>query len=416
MLTRHIKWVVIAICAVSFAAAGCSDDSSTASGEGSSNNGGGANNAADSDHGGGSDDSGGQSTDGDHTDGDHTDGGNNGANNGTCSPSVIFSEVYQPNVYLMLDRSQSMEGEPMTQAKAGLDAVADQLAQRIRFGVGAYPFPSAGCGMANRIGVGANSAADLQESWRELTAAGGTPTGTAIFQVRDRGLLEEDADDHDDKREKALVVITDGDPTVCEDEHATVEEAQKIAEDGVPVFVVGFRSEANPDNLNALAEAGGTDAPGSDRFYTANNTDELTGAIDNISSDVISCSRPLDPAPESADLLSVEIDGNTVPQSSDDGFSYAASSGELKVHGTWCDQLQDAARDGTVLKITVNCPDCVAAGEACSDASECCGGRCDDGVCTSPCQRNGDVCEDSGDCCSGTCGVGGELTGTCIDG
>lgn len=410
MSVRYANLVTILLCASALAVGACSDDTGSASNNGGANNGGANNGGANN---GGTDATGGDSA----TDGAGDDGG--GSNNGTpgACPSTTLTEVYQPNVYLLLDRSSSMEGEPMSQAKAGLDAVADELAEHIRLGLGAYPFPSAGCGVNDMIAMGAHTSAELQGAWAGLSAAGGTPTGQAIFEVRDRNLLSEAADTNDAKRNKALVVITDGDPTVCEDEHPHLEEAQTLASQGVPTFVVGFRSQASTDKLNALAEAGGTDAPGADSFYTANGTTELADAIRNISTNVIGCTQTLDPAPDSQDLLTVEIDDQIVPQDGSDGFTYDPSASELHIHGSWCDTLQNAAADGTVLSVTVNCAGCTTAGNSCSQDGDCCSGSCVDGTCTTVCQPSGGGCVDDADCCGdNVCSTGDSLTGTCVGG
>ncbi len=416
--TTTLPILLMACAALSLAA--CSGDSTSGSRHNQSNNGG-ANNGTATD--GGTNNStgdAGSTSGGDGGSSSGADSGtvvNNGNGDGTCQPVVIYKEVYQPNVYLLVDRSQSMHDQPMAQAKAGLDAVADALADRVRLGVGAYPFPSAGCGVNDLISTGTHTAAELKDAWAGLQAAGGTPTGEAIYQVGQRHLLSEDGDAHDDQRKKALVVITDGDPTVCEDQHPYLDEARNLAGQGVPIFVVGFHSQAHPDKLDALAEAGGTDAPGAHRFYSANGTQDLADAIRNISNNVISCTQTLDPAPASQDLVSVEIDGQSVPQSADDGFTYDAATHALGVHGSWCDKLQNAAADGTVLAVTVNCPGCAATGNSCSADGECCSGSCLDGSCGTLCRPVGEQCRDSSDCCgNATCSGGDGLVGTCVGG
>jgi len=62
---------------------------------------------------------------------------------------------------------------------------------------------------------------------------------------------------------------------------------------------------------------------------------------------------------------------------------------------------------------------CTVAGDACAASAECCSGRCEDGVCvvssTASCRVAGASCETDGDCCSGTCGDDGLCpdTGRC---
>jgi hypothetical protein len=413
MSLRQTKWAAVVICAAALALGACSDDETGGTNNHLGENNGGANNGGTNDGGGGD----GGSNNGSDADLDGSSANDGGSNNDICRPATTFLEVYQPNVYLLIDRSQSMNGEPMTQAKAGLDAIADDLAGRVRLGAGAYPFPSAGCGVNDLVAIGANEPAELKGAWSGLTAAGGTPTGQAIFEVANRDLLSQATDTNDDKRQRALVVITDGDPTVCEDEHPHLAEAEALAAEGTPIFVVGFRSEANPDKLDALAEAGGTDAPGPDRFYTANNTTELTDAVRDISTNVIGCTHTIASGPDSADLLSVELDGQNVPQDATNGFSFEPSTAELKIHGSYCDTLQNAARNGTVLAVTVNCPGCTLSGDMCSADGDCCSGTCLDGTCGQICQPLDGSCRDSSDCCGdATCATSEGLLGTCIGG
>lgn len=420
MRARHAKLLIVFLSAAALTLTACSDDSGTGGANNGGANNGGANNGGDNNGGtnNGGGDAGGDATGANNGGGDAGGDGGGGNNGGVCQPTTNFVEVYQPNVYLLIDRSSSMEGEPMTQAKAGLDTVATELADQIRFGVGAYPFPSAGCNVNDLLSVGANTVADMQSAWSGLTPAGGTPTGSAIFQVRDRELITDDADANDAKRDKALVLITDGEPTVCEEEHPAVQEAREMAQTaGVPVYVVGFRSDANPATLEDLAQAGGTDAPGANAYYTADDTASLADAIRDISGNVIGCTQQLSPAPESADLINVEIDEQSVPRDSADGFSYDAASGTLSINGSWCDQLQNAASDGTILKVTIFCPGCTTAGQSCTADGECCSGTCQDGTCTTLCQPLGGTCQDDGDCCGdGACADRQGLTGTCISG
>ncbi|MGM0557521.1 MAG: VWA domain-containing protein [Myxococcota bacterium] len=409
-MNRLYKLALISLLACGLGLTACSDDSSSGNNSGT-NNGGGNNNNGTTDGGDNDGDDDGSTTDGTGTDGESD-------ATLTCN-SIDFVEVYQPNVYMLIDRSSSMEGEPMSQAKSGLDDMASTLADRIRFGSGAYPFPSSGCGMKVLDLMGSYSSAELEAGWADLTAAGGTPTGTALWNVRTNDYLSDPQDQFDDKRQKAVVLITDGDPNECEDEHPAEEEAAAMLnEKNAPVFVVGFRSAANPDKLNALAEAGGTDAPGSDRFYTAENPGELTGAILDISENVIGCTQPVAPPPDRPDLLSVELDGQPVPQDPDNGFSYNEASQEITIHGSYCEDLQSGSRDGKALKIVVNCPDCVGAGESCSTGADCCSGLCEDGTCRAPCVSTGGNCADDGDCCSGSCQFADpdNLLGTCVGG
>ena len=58
-----------------------------------------------------------------------------------------------------------------------------------------------------------------------------------------------------------MILITDGEPNACEDTYPSTLEAQRLSQQGINVYVVGFASEANESTLNAIAQAGGTDNP-----------------------------------------------------------------------------------------------------------------------------------------------------------
>jgi hypothetical protein len=60
---------------------------------------------------------------------------------------------------------------------------------------------------------------------------------------------------------------------------------------------------------------------------------------------------------------------------------------------------------------------CLPSGDACSNASECCTGRCDFGLClgqTGLCSANGVHCAASAECCSGRCEASDGTNKTCV--
>ena len=56
-----------------------------------------------------------------------------------CKRRTVELKLPPPQIYFALDTSQSMQGEPLTQAKKGLDTIADQIERDSQVGVGAYP-------------------------------------------------------------------------------------------------------------------------------------------------------------------------------------------------------------------------------------------------------------------------------------
>lgn len=366
-----------------------------------------------------------------------------------CGNQMANFEVLKPNIYIMFDKSGSM-GEwyncvdpvttgccdgcfdelcclrgcclqhsspfPIDQAKAGLNAVADALADQVRFGFSAYPLPFnpdfLSCDSTELLPIGEHTAAQVKASWAALPAEGGTPTGTALSQIRQFGSLNDPTDPQDAGRAKAVILITDGEPNACEDQNPSVLEAQRLQQAGASVYVIGFASEANEQTLNAIAQAGGTDNPNDPtrRFYVAENTQELVDVISQISSDIVSCSYLLEPKPQDTNKIWVKLNGAYLAR---DGYSYESSTGTLHLSGPTCDQIKMADAAATSLEIILGCPTacdptkfwgcCMDGGDSCTQDSDCCFSDCVNGSCNEPCRPTGVACEDNAQCCGGVC-------------
>lgn len=302
----------------------------------------------------------------------------------SCDGSVIRIEsdeldfsVLEPNLYVLLDTSGSM-GEwencqdseetgccddcltqeccsrsccdrrtrpyPIDEAKRALDTIADSLASDVRFGVGTFPSPSTpgliSCGMQERLSMGDHGSAEIKRSYANLEPEGSTPTGASLFMLHDQRSLSDPDDPDDARRARAAILITDGEPTSCEEAFPSVEEATALAEQGTLVYVVGFRSAAEEATLDAIAEAGGTNnvnAPDR-RFYVADDTSELVTALGEISDEILGCRRVLESPPAAGDDVRLVIDGETVDA---DAYTYAAGSGTLRLSRPVCEQLQE---------------------------------------------------------------------------
>lgn len=378
-----------------------------------------------------------------------------------CGRQEVTFDVLKPNIYILLDKSGSM-GElecqdpdvtgcavgcqsnqcvidrccikrvrpwPIDQAKSGLDAVAEALSTKVRFGFGAYPLPvtEQSCDSTELIALGDHTTAELKAAWAPIQPDGGTPTGNSLFTIRDEGRLSDPTDPQDAGRARAVILITDGDPNSCEDIHPSVREAQALADEDTPVYVVGFRSGAKEEVLNAIAAAGGTDNPNdaTKRFYTAENTNELVNVINDISSEIVSCSYTLNPKPEDTNKIWVKLNDTFLAR---EGYSYEPTTGTLQLSGPTCDQLKGT--EGSEIEIVLGCPSacdankfwgcCVRESDtdaSCSTPVDCCFGNCTAGKCADPCRPAGQACELDSDCCgTALCGDVGDGTKVCISG
>lgn len=368
-----------------------------------------------------------------------------------CDRQAVDFSVLAPNIYILLDKSGSM-GEwyncidpnttgcangctteqcvyqgccerhsmpfPIDQAKAGLDAVADALAGQVRFGMAAYPLPpgdvNPSCDSTELLPVGEHTAAQLKASYASLQPLGATPTGTSLWRISDQNRLSDPTDPQDAGRAKAVILITDGEPNVCEDQHPAVDEAAALAAQDVKVYVVGFISEANEGTLNAIAQAGETDNPNdpNKRFYVAEDTAQLVNVISEISNAIVDCAYTLEPKPADTNKLWVRVNGEYVDRA---GYSYEPGTGTIQLSGPACDQLKSVDPSMSQVEIIAGCPTecdperfwgcCMRQGEACETSSDCCFEDCVNGMCQDPCRPAGVACEANDDCCSGLCGT-----------
>ncbi|MEZ4459669.1 MAG: VWA domain-containing protein [bacterium] len=343
-----------------------------------------------------------------------------------CAEQSTGFERLAPNIYFVIDKSGSMDGVPMQQAKAGLNSIADELAPEVRIGVSAFPVELV-CGISHSqlLPVGQHSAAQIKASYQNLQPEGGTPTYDALEDVLASGFLNDRNDPSDDLREKAVVLITDGEPNNCRSNPVgdTVLAARALRDRGIPVYVIGFNFEgANPTNLNSIAEAGGTDAAQAGRrFYLADNSTTLVSAIRQIASNVIGCSYVLDTAPDDANKVWVSINDQYLQQAQ---YNVDGATNTLTLDDATCQSLRTSDPNLTQVKITLGCASdcdptqfwgcCLDEGTTCTSDAECCFGSCNNGSCEEPCRPTGVTCETNGDCCGGVCASDAAGGAVCI--
>lgn len=391
-----------------------------------------------------------------------------------CGNQNSAFERLSPNIYLLLDISGSMTSDidgtnliRWNQAVLGLNRIADELASEVRFGVAMFPAPGDGtCGnpVAQRLAMGQYNSQQVRNAWAGIVPNGGTPMADAMNRVRTSAWTSQPADPLDRDRAKAVILVTDGDPTCTNNTVSTARQAAAaLAAQGVPVYVVGFAFGSG--NLNQIAESGGTDAPGIDRFYSANNADQLVAALRDISNLLISCSYTLNPAPQDPSKIWVSVNGQFLNPQGDYGYSAAdnlltLSDGvcanlrnrdqsqvnlEIKMGCTGpcqseqprglCDlyyetcgqpypcescteEICDGLDNNCNGQVDEGCPACQIRGESCATDGECCQPlSCQNGTCQPACYPVNVVCRSNQDCCSGICAQStGETVGICING
>lgn len=165
-----------------------------------------------------------------------------------------------PDMIILLDRSFSMTGQKWESAVAAVETFTEARQGIMRFGLVLFPWEdsaSPSCGSASWIVPCEFYTADRIAAELGWTTQGGeTPTAPALEAVRE-GLDLSDGD-----RARFIILVTDGDPTcpgatLDANVDLSVAVLERLREEGIYTFVIGFGAEVSPARLNRLAEAGG---------------------------------------------------------------------------------------------------------------------------------------------------------------
>jgi hypothetical protein len=353
-----------------------------------------------------------------------------------CQGEAFEAEVVPANVMIVLDRSGSMDWDIDGTPKWDIarDAVYDIVANssgQIRWGLNLFPGYDQACDEGQQCGVGV-TVVDIGDN----TAGGITnylqDTGTCLFGTpiaEDMTMLLDYTPLQDQDRDNYILLITDGEAN-CDDP-VPVVELFADRNPPTPTFVVGFGSGVDPQQLEDMAEAGGTALPGNPAYYQADNAAGLQQALDDIVGEVLSCDYDIPTAPSDPDRLSVYFDGVRVPRdpSGTTGWEYSPANARLSFAGNACVALQS----GSVQDLTIvyGCPLAEEppdagppdpppdAGNPPPDAGTPpgeCNDRCEHGCGEEACllpQGECGPCQDNSDCCPGYVCI--TDNGTCID-
>jgi hypothetical protein len=349
----------------------CSDD---ASGDGtSSGNGGGGGGAS-----GGSGGSG-----GDGGDPIVVTGGSGGGISG-CNPQTFeLQQAPTPEVYLVIDRSGSMNEPGATagltrwqEVNAAVDTLLTQYEASIRIGLLMYPTGTECNTSGPQVAFKEYNRGVIMEQLGSAVPAGGTPTAAALNNAASSLTALGSPDSP-----KFVVLATDGGPNcnyfldaqpscacsyasaadcctntpgqclygnLCLDDQHTLDVIDDLRGQSIDTFVIGLAgTSAYEDLLNAMATAGGhPQQGGTTDYYAANNQQELLDALQTIAVSLISCQIELATAPDNPDGVSVYIDGDEVGRdpSKTNGWDYTdGTNTTIELYGPACETLQDGS-------------------------------------------------------------------------
>jgi hypothetical protein len=278
-----------------------------------------------------------------------------------CMGQNYSAQSIPPNVLILLDRSQSMNdaitgGTKWTIAKKAITDLLAAYGSQIRFGLGAFPGTTPICTSAQQCTAGAvfvapasDTAATINSVLSTATTCQGTPiaeTLTALLGYK--GLS-------DTTRPNYILLITDGQAT-CADPVPVVTSLRKQTPE-VKTFAIGFGSDVDPDQLNSMAQQGGTAIVGGPPYYyLANDPASLANAFAAIAGHVLTCSYSLSDVPDDLAQLYVYQGKQAIARDTShaNGWDYDTKSNQLTFYGAACQALQSGQVSSLV--IVYGCP------------------------------------------------------------
>jgi hypothetical protein len=307
----------------------------------------------------------------------------NGSGMGCNPQTVTLKQAPPPEVYLVVDRSGSMNlpgAAPMLsrwdELLAAVDSALTAFEAQIHFGLLMYPTGSE-CGTSGPQVLFADmNRAAINAQLSATTPAGGTPTAAALNNAA-ASIASFGSPD----TTKFLVLATDGGPNcnffldnangcmcqyastpelcctaypgdcvfgnTCLDDQGTIDAVAEIrAQQGIDTFVIGLAgTEAYVSLLDQLADAGGRpQANAPTKFYSAADQMALSNALNTIAASVLSCVIELPEAPEKPEGVTVFVDGVEVPRDMTkmNGWEYTDDTNtKIELYGPQCDAIQD---------------------------------------------------------------------------
>jgi len=283
-----------------------------------------------------------------------------------CGKEDFPINAVPARVMLLQDISGSMNdsagggGSKWEQAKQALTTMLNNFSNELEIGFDAFPRDGS-CGPGGRVIIDSelHSASKIFNKFPGISPNGSTPLLAAMKKFLKPAnapqFLSKDATSY-------LIIVSDGDDTCAGGffqmgataAQLSTTTSNLLMQRGVKTYVIGFGNGASPAKLNAIAAAGGT---GSKRFINAMDTQELTDALNEIGSSVVSCVYDLGEKTDASvdlDKANFYFDEDVVGR--DDGCANGAgwqwANGE-KTRVEFCSKACELLQSGEVKNISV---------------------------------------------------------------
>ncbi len=274
-----------------------------------------------------------------------------------CGGQKFEATATAANVLIVLDHSCSMQ-EVIANSQSKWDtatqAVRNVTAQnagndKLHFGLQIFSLNPNACNPGRiDVPVGGSTAGAISSALPSTAEGNATPIGAALHVAATSGQLT------DPTRANYVLLITDGMENCG---GAPVAEVDGLFGRGVRTYTVGFGSDVDVNRLSQMAIKGGTARANTPRYFQADNTAELQGALNAIASGAASCDFTLTSTPPNPSKLYVAVDGQFFPHdpSRVAGWDYQAAGNRVTLYGPACDIVSQ--RPGAKVTIVYGCPD-----------------------------------------------------------
>nr|WP_276330575.1 thrombospondin type 3 repeat-containing protein [Bradymonas sediminis] len=311
-----------------------------------------------------------------------------------CNVADVSSQPIKPNVYILLDNSGSMQGpDYWDDSKDALYDLSNELTSQFNLGLGLFPGDNRWGIHTRKLAMSSISSNAFRSVINSLpnTAVGShTPTGSAVTDVRSNNYHRLFPDPDDSIRNKAMILITDGNPNGPDSASSTENAITQMANAGVPVYIVGFPG-ARESNLQAFAIAGGTNNPNSSsNWYPVASSSDLVAALETIATQQVTCLLSI--APQNGDdmsriRVSIVKDGvvqSVVPANPSNGYVYNSANQTVELFGSACNTLKNMANtassgESVGMEVEIACDTCQPTTEVCDYTDNDCDGIIDNG-------------------------------------
>lgn len=292
-----------------------------------------------------------------------------------CDAIKLQSGRVAPDMLIVLDRSSSMRTREVNRwdpSVSGIKAFTSALDDRVNFGLMAFPGNGGAGGGGGRscaagsmeVEIGPMASGAIGARLDQLELVQSTPTAATLDAAREH-LIDLPMSNDGATAGRYVVLVTDGAPN-CSDPtrggfggndaaavQASVQAIQRMAQQGVRTYVVGYDTQADAELKSALDMMARAGATGDDEHRAIEDEAGLIAAFQAIAKNVVTCDFRLSAPVDDPSFVKVEVGGKLVRHDHPDGWVLGADGRSLKLQGAACTSLEKTPNQ--TVSVEVQC-------------------------------------------------------------